>query len=55
MNTGYIMYTVGQPDIISSDPLLSMFLIIGVSVFCQMVNKINQFKDTLLQIASETK
>lgn len=29
MNTGYIMYTVGQTAIVSSDPSLSMFLIIG--------------------------
>lgn len=33
MNTGYIMYTVGQTAIVSSDPSLSMFLIIGVSGF----------------------
>lgn len=49
------MYTVGQPAVVSSDTLLSMFLITGVSVFCQVVNKINQFNNTLLQIASETK
>lgn len=29
MNTGYIMYTLGQTAIVSSDPSLSMFLIIG--------------------------
>lgn len=33
MNTGYIMYTLSQPAVVSSDPLLSMFLIIGVSGF----------------------